>query len=68
MACVCGHGKENMEEYLAPLKKILEKYPGEERYLIPILQEAQEAYGYLPKDVLRRLPIIWVYLSLKYMV
>ncbi|HHU92193.1 MAG TPA: NADH-quinone oxidoreductase subunit NuoE [Halanaerobiaceae bacterium] len=55
MACVCGHGKENMEEYLAPLKKILEKYPGEERYLIPILQEAQEAYGYLPKDVLREI-------------
>lgn len=55
MGCVCGHGKESMEEYLAPLRSILNNYPKEERYLIPILQEAQEEYGYLPKDVLREI-------------
>lgn len=52
MGCVCGHEKESMDKYLAPLHQIMQKYPQEQRYLIPILQEAQEQYGYLPKDVL----------------
>ena len=34
------------------LDKILEKYEGEAGGLIPILQEVQEIYGYLPEEIL----------------
>ncbi len=37
---------------LAPLDKILEEYAGQRGAVIPILQHAQEAYGYLPKEIL----------------
>ncbi|MBI5808255.1 MAG: NADH-quinone oxidoreductase subunit NuoE [Ignavibacteriales bacterium] len=47
---------------------ILEKYPEKERsYLIPILQDVQEAYGYLPEEQLREIadyvgiPFVTVY-------
>lgn len=52
MGCVCGHGKESYERYLEPLKEILSSYSAEQASLIPILQEAQERYGYLPHDIL----------------
>ncbi|MDI9441727.1 MAG: NADH-quinone oxidoreductase subunit NuoE [Firmicutes bacterium] len=52
MACVCGHGKENYEKYLAPLNEVFARFGREQDNLIPILQEAQEKYGYLPQDVL----------------
>ena len=52
MGCVCGHGKESYEKYLAPLKEILSSYAPEQHNLIPILQEAQDQYGYLPQDIL----------------
>ena len=37
---------------LAPVREILAKYKGQRGALIPILQQAQEAYGYLPREVL----------------
>lgn len=37
---------------LAPLQRILDKHKGSRGALIPILQQAQDAYGYLPKEVL----------------
>jgi NADH-quinone oxidoreductase E subunit len=37
---------------LSKLDEILQKYRGIEGALIPILQEVQEIYGYLPEDVL----------------
>jgi NADH-quinone oxidoreductase subunit E len=37
---------------LAPLDKILEEYADQKGAVIPILQHAQEAYGYLPKEIL----------------
>lgn len=37
---------------LGRLSEILHKYHGIEGALIPILQEAQEVYGYLPEEVL----------------
>jgi NADH:ubiquinone oxidoreductase subunit E len=37
---------------LAPLQEILQKYKGQRGALIPILQQAQAAYGYLPCEVL----------------
>lgn len=55
MACNCGKERENLDKYLAPAREILEKYEKEERYLIPVLQEAQDEYGYLPEDVLKEI-------------
>ena len=55
MVCKCGNGEENLEEFLAPLCEIFGDYKAKEKYLIPILQDAQEEYGYLPKDVLREI-------------
>lgn len=55
MACTCGNEKESREKYFGPLKDILKNYAKEERYLIPILQEAQDEYGYLPEDVIKEI-------------
>lgn len=38
---------------LALLEPILERYAGQPGALIPVLQKAQEAYGYLPREVLQ---------------
>ncbi|MFW6386885.1 MAG: NADH-quinone oxidoreductase subunit NuoE [Bacillota bacterium] len=53
MACSCGNKEENLEKYLAPLGEILEGYEKKEKNLIPILQDAQKEYGYLPEAVLK---------------
>ncbi len=37
------------------LDEILSKYSGENSNLIPILQEAQEKFGYLPLEVMQRI-------------
>jgi len=37
------------------LNEIINKYKDTEGALIPVLQEAQEVFGYLPKDVLIRI-------------
>jgi NADH-quinone oxidoreductase subunit E len=37
---------------LGPLDKILEEFKGQKGAVIPILQRAQDAYGYLPKEIL----------------
>ncbi|MFW6022686.1 MAG: NADH-quinone oxidoreductase subunit NuoE [Halanaerobiaceae bacterium] len=55
MACTCGKESESREKYLAPLMGVMEKYDKKERYLIPILQEAQDEYGYLPEDVMKEI-------------
>lgn len=55
MACNCGKEQTNLEKYLAPLKGIMKKYKKEEKYLIPILQESQDQYGYLPEEVLKEI-------------
>lgn len=52
MNCQCGNTEGNLQKYLEPLKKILENFEKKEKDLIPILQRAQEVYGYLPKEVL----------------
>jgi NADH:ubiquinone oxidoreductase subunit E len=38
---------------LKPLDAILEEYNGQKGVVIPILQRAQEVYGYLPRDVMQ---------------
>jgi len=40
---------------LSKVDGILLKYGNEDGALIPVLQSAQEAYGYLPEEVLRRI-------------
>lgn len=40
---------------LKPLEKILRKYASKRGVLIPILQETQNLYGYLPKSALIRI-------------
>jgi NADH-quinone oxidoreductase E subunit len=47
--CCCGGNGANS---LAQLDAILVKYQGMKGALIPVLQEAQDTYGYLSKDVI----------------
>ncbi|KXS49656.1 NADP-reducing hydrogenase subunit HndA [Halanaerobium congolense] len=49
--------KEKLDEYLKPLTEILSRYEKKERYLIPVLQEAQEEYGYLPEEVMKEIAL-----------
>ena len=49
--CCCGEPSQ----YFNNFDKILTKYEGKESELIPILQDIQEAYGYLPQDILEAL-------------
>lgn len=51
MSCSCGHNDEGAKQ--EALQKALDKYRGLKGALIPLLQEAQEIYGYLPKEVMR---------------
>jgi len=37
---------------LAPLQEVLERYRSQRGAVIPVLQQAQEIYGWLPKEVL----------------
>ena len=52
---------------LQPLEQILDKYKGQNGVIIPILQQIQENYGYLPKEILAitskktRIPISQLY-------
>ncbi|NLX90470.1 MAG: NADH-quinone oxidoreductase subunit NuoE [Firmicutes bacterium] len=52
-SCTCGGQVEAKKE--AALQKLFDRYRDYKGGLIPILQEAQNIYGYLPKDVLRRI-------------
>jgi NADH-quinone oxidoreductase E subunit len=49
--CCCGGEGNNM----ARLDEILAKYQGMKGALIPVLQDAQHAYGYLSKEVIVRI-------------
>jgi len=40
---------------LAPLEELLKEYRGRKGAVIPVLQKAQEIYGYLPREVLERI-------------
>lgn len=49
--CCCGG---NVNQF-GKLDAILQKYQGAKGSLIPVLQEVQNAYGYLPKDVMENM-------------
>ncbi|WP_378953878.1 NADH-quinone oxidoreductase subunit NuoE [Pelosinus sp. sgz500959] len=51
--CCCG-GKTNK---FAKLDEILQKYQGIKGALIPVLQDTQNAYGYLAKEVLEAIAV-----------
>lgn len=40
---------------LAPVDEIIARYAGEKGALIPILQQAQEVFGFLPRSVMRHI-------------
>ena len=42
-------------KYWEPFENVMRDYTGEKSQLIPLLQKLQDAYGYLPKDVIERL-------------
>jgi len=60
------HDREEVFD-LHALEVILDKYKGQKGVIIPILQEIQDAYGYLPNEILRitskktRIPISTLY-------
>ncbi len=49
--CCCGGKTKQFDR----LDEILQKYQGLKGSLIPVLQEVQNAYGYLPKDVMENM-------------
>ncbi len=51
--CDCCGG--NHEKKFVQLEAILKKYQGMKGALIPVLQEAQDAYGYLSKEVIEHI-------------
>lgn len=52
--CKCSQRFADVDD-LEPLREILERYKGEKGALIPLLQDAQEAYGYLDEKIMRAL-------------
>ncbi|NPV58216.1 MAG: NADH-quinone oxidoreductase subunit NuoE [Actinobacteria bacterium] len=53
-ACQCKQRFADVND-LGPLEEILERYREEKGALIPLLQDAQEAYGYLDEKIMRAL-------------
>ena len=52
--CACRQRFAPVDD-LAPLEEILERYRGERGAVIPLLQDAQEAYGYLDERIMREM-------------
>lgn len=53
MTCKCGHDDAAAKQ--EELRKALDKYKDMKGALIPLLQEAQEIYGYLPREVMQQI-------------
>ncbi|MGC9313748.1 MAG: NAD(P)H-dependent oxidoreductase subunit E, partial [Sediminispirochaetaceae bacterium] len=52
----CGDSEElSVEEMLAQVDKIIDTFSNVEGALIPILQTAQNSFGYLPEAVLKKI-------------
>ena len=56
MTCACQQA-EKVNKYLEPLYAILKNYEADEKNLIPVLQQAQEEYGYLPEEILKEIAV-----------
>lgn len=57
MSCQCAQGSGQPDPKQVKLGEVLAKYKGGKGALIPVLQEAQDIYGYLPADVLRQISL-----------
>jgi len=51
---MCKNCSEN-SNYWLPFEEVMKDSTGERSQLIPLLQRLQDAYGYLPEDVIARL-------------
>lgn len=51
--CQCCQGEEPQTESFKQLQEVFVKYKGKKGSLIPVLQAAQEIFGYLPGDVMK---------------
>lgn len=67
MTCCSQSSCEATDKEQQQLQEVFSKYKGQQGALIPVLQEAQDVYGYLPQEVLEsiagelKLPISQVY-------
>lgn len=52
-SCTCGEQTDQSKE--AAMQKLFDQYRDYKGGLIPVLQEAQNIYGYLPKEVLQQI-------------
>jgi NADH:ubiquinone oxidoreductase subunit E len=52
--CTCNARFASVDD-LAPVEEIIERYGQEKGALIPMLQDAQDAYGYLDEKIMREL-------------
>ena len=52
--CTCTTKFADVDD-LGPLEEIIERYGAEKGALIPLLQEAQDAYGYLDERIMREI-------------
>jgi NADH-quinone oxidoreductase subunit E len=52
--CTCNNRFADVDD-LRPVEEIVEKYGSEKGALIPLLQEAQDAYGYLDEKIMREI-------------
>ncbi|PKM83372.1 MAG: NADH-quinone oxidoreductase subunit NuoE [Firmicutes bacterium HGW-Firmicutes-14] len=53
--CQCASDAEPKTKEAVELDKVLAKYAGKKGALIPVLQAAQDIYGYLPAEVLKEI-------------
>lgn len=53
--CCCG--EKVRDEKLEKLQEVFKKYKNKKGALIPVLQEAQDIYGYLPEEVLKKIAL-----------
>ena len=53
--CSCNHQNHNEDSKQCALQAAFKKYQGHAGALIPLLQEAQEIYGYLPEEVMQQI-------------
>ncbi len=53
--CQCCNAAETKTKEALELEKVFNKFAGKKGALIPVLQAAQEIYGYLPAEVLKEI-------------
>ncbi|HWI54903.1 MAG TPA: NADH-quinone oxidoreductase subunit NuoE [Desulfobacteria bacterium] len=55
--CQCCNAAETKTKEALELEKVFNKFAGKKGALIPVLQAAQEIYGYLPAEVLKEISV-----------